>query len=80
MYILSEKKNKSELMSTSPSCKFILYLLKQKGPMHPKEIVNTSLLTKRTVITSLNTLMELDCIKKTRDKNDKRMRIYELNF
>ncbi len=77
IYSVSDYLSRNKLISLSPSSKFILYLLKQKGPLNQKEILKKTLLTKRTVTYSLRKLQEENFIKKSTHKIDKRVRIYE---
>lgn len=77
-YCVSDYKEKNNLSSLSPSSKFILYVLKQRGNLSQKEILKKTLLPKRTVAYSLKKLQEYHFIKKTKDKNDKRVSIFEI--
>jgi len=53
-----------EIMRLSPSAKFILYLLKQKGPMNRKRIINETMMPDRTVGFALKMLLEKNLIEK----------------
>ncbi|MFX1238298.1 MAG: MarR family transcriptional regulator [Promethearchaeota archaeon] len=77
MYLVDDYHNKRKLISLSPASKFILYLLKHRGPLRHKEILEKTLLPKRTVAYSLKKLQENEFIKKIVDIRDKRIRIYE---
>jgi DNA-binding MarR family transcriptional regulator len=66
------------LYSLSPSSKFILYLLKQWGPLTQTEILKKTLLPKRTVAYALKKLQENRFIKKSKDSADKRVSIFEI--
>jgi len=78
MYSIDDYVDKKKLISLSPSSKFILYLLKHKGPMKQGDILKRTLLPKRTVAYSLKKLQEENFIKKKVDKVDKRIKIYEI--
>jgi len=67
-----------ELISLSPSSKFILYILKQRGPLNQKDILEKTLLPKRTVAYSLKKLQESNFISKFKDEKDKRISIFEI--
>ncbi len=77
-YFVSNYKEKTDLISLSPSSKFILYVLKQRGPLNQKEISNKTLLPKRTIAYSVKKLQENNFIRKIKDKNDKRISIFEV--
>ena len=77
-YYTSDFKEKRELISLAPSSKFILYLLKQRGPLNQKEILHRTLLPKRTVAYSLKKLLENNFIRKYKDQKDKRISIFEI--
>jgi DNA-binding MarR family transcriptional regulator len=77
-YVVANYDEMNTLISLSPSNKFILYLLKQIGPLSPREILNKTLLHKRTVAYALKTLQEKKFIKKSKDTNDKRISIFEI--
>lgn len=79
-YFVLNYKEREELFSLSPSSKFILYILKQKGPLNQKQILKTTLLPKRTVAYSLRKLQDYTFIKKSKDKKDKRVSIFESNL
>jgi DNA-binding MarR family transcriptional regulator len=66
------------LYSLSPSSKFILYLLKQRGPLSQMEILRKTLLPKRTVAYALKKLLENNFIKKFKNISDKRVSIFEI--
>ena len=78
MYSIDDYIDKKKLISLSPSSKFILYLLKHKGPMNQSDILKRTLLPKRTIAYSLKKLQEENFIKKNNDKTDKRIKIYEI--
>jgi len=77
-YSVSNYEEKINLYSLSPSSKFILYLLKQRGPLNQMEILKKSLLPKRTVAYALKKLQENNFIKKYKDNSDKRVSIFEI--
>lgn len=77
-YSVSNYEEKINLYSLSPSSKFILYLLKQRGPLNQMEILKKSLLPKRTVAYALKKLQENNFIKKSKDTSDKRVSIFEI--
>ncbi len=77
-YFVSTYEEKTNLYSLSPSSKFILYLLKQRGPLSQMDILKKTLLPKRTVAYALKKLQENNFIKKTKDNTDKRVSIYEI--
>lgn len=77
-YSVSNSEEKTSLYSLSPSSKFILYLLKQRGPLNQTEILKKSLLPKRTVAYALKKLQENNFIKKSKDISDKRVSIFEI--
>ncbi len=79
-YFVSNYKEKKKLISLSPSGKFILYLLKQRGPLNRNEILSKTLLPKRTVAYALKMLQEENFINKSKDKKDKRVSIYQSNI
>ncbi|MFX1571491.1 MAG: MarR family transcriptional regulator [Promethearchaeota archaeon] len=79
-YFVSTYEEKSKLFSLSPSSKFILYLLKQRGALTQKEILEKSLLPKRTVAYALKSLQENKFISKSKDMKDKRLSIFEVNI
>jgi DNA-binding MarR family transcriptional regulator len=76
-YSVSTYEKKLELISLSPSSKFILYLIKQRGPLKEQEIIKKSLLPKRTVAYALRRLQESSFIRKFKDLTDKRVSIFE---
>lgn len=76
-YSVSTYEKKTELISLSPSSKFILYLIKQRGPLKEKEIIKKTLLPKRTVAYALRRLQERSFIRKSKDMKDKRVSIFE---
>ncbi len=78
MYSLKDYSSHKKLMSLPPSCKFILYLLKRKGPLNQQDLIKKSLLPKRTVVYSLKKLSEEEFIRKYADSVDKRIRFYEI--
>jgi DNA-binding MarR family transcriptional regulator len=76
-YSVSTYEKKMELFSLSPSSKFILYIIKQRGPLKEKEIIKKTLLPKRTVAYALRRLQERSFIRKYKDLIDKRVSIFE---
>ncbi|MFX0021053.1 MAG: MarR family transcriptional regulator [Candidatus Hermodarchaeota archaeon] len=76
-YSVSTYEKKMELFSLSPSSKFILYLIKQRGPLKETEIIKKTLLPKRTVAYALRRLQERNFIRKYKDMLDKRVSIFE---
>ncbi|MHA1803580.1 MAG: MarR family transcriptional regulator [Promethearchaeota archaeon] len=76
-YSIPNKESKKELFSLTPSSKFILYLLKQSGPLSRRKIERKTLLPKRTIAYSLKILQEKDFIIKYKDEKDKRKSIFE---
>lgn len=79
-YYVSNYKEKQELISLAPSSKFILYLLKQRGPLKREKILSKTLLPKRTVAYALKKLQEKDFVRKYKDENDRRVSIFESNI
>ncbi len=77
LYFITSYEEKNDLFSLSPSSKFILYLLKQRGPLEEREILNKTLLPKRTVAYALRKLQEKNFIRKSKGKADKRISIFE---
>ncbi|MFX1409942.1 MAG: MarR family transcriptional regulator [Promethearchaeota archaeon] len=77
-YYVSDYKTQQELFSLSPSSKFILYILKQRGPLNQKQILKKTLLPKRTVAYSLKKLQEYGFIRKYKDLKDKRVSFFEI--
>ncbi len=77
-YFVSNYEEKQSLISLAPSSKFILYILKQRGPQSQSEILKKTLIPKRTVAYSLKKLQENHFIKKKKDKKDKRVSIFEI--
>jgi DNA-binding MarR family transcriptional regulator len=77
-YLIAGYKQKLDLFSLSPSSKFILYLLKQRGPLKQQEIIQKTLLPKRTTAYALKKLQEHSFIKKTKDLTDKRVSVFEI--
>ena len=76
-YSVSSYARKKDLISLSPSSKFILYLIKQRGPLKEKQIIKKTLLPKRTVAYALRRLQEKGFIRKFKDKIDKRVSVFE---
>ena len=76
-YFVSNYEERRKLISLSPSSKFILYILKQRGSLKQSEILHSTLLPKRTVAYSLKRLQDNNFIKKYKDKKDKRISIFE---
>ncbi|MFW9938813.1 MAG: MarR family transcriptional regulator [Candidatus Thorarchaeota archaeon] len=58
-YFVLTYEEKRNLISLSPSCKFILYILKQRGPLTQQQILSKTLLPKRTVAYSLKKLQKI---------------------
>jgi len=77
-YFIGDYEQKTNLFSLSPSSKFILYLLKQRGPLRQQEIIEKTLLPKRTIAYALKKLQEKNFIKKSKDIIDKRVSIFEI--
>ena len=77
-YFVSTYEDKTNLYSLSPSSKFILYLLKQRGPLSQMDILKKTLLPKRTVAYALKKLQENNFIRKFKGNTDKRVSIYEI--
>ncbi len=77
-YVVSTYKEKHNLITLSPSSKFVLYILKQNGPLKQKIILEKTLLSKRTVSYCLKKLLEENFIKKYTDTKDKRVKVYEI--
>ena len=77
-YLVSNYEEKINLYSLSPSSKFLLYLLKQRGPLSQMEILKKSLLPKRTVAYALRKLQDNHFIRKSKDIADKRVSIFEI--
>jgi DNA-binding MarR family transcriptional regulator len=78
MYSINDYSTHKKLISLPPSSKFILYLLKRKGPLSQRQIIKMSLLPKRTVVYSLKKLTEQDFARKFAAGKDKRIRFYEI--
>jgi len=77
-YFIAGYEQKLDLFSLSPSSKFILYLLKQRGPLKQQEIMEKTLLPKRTIAYALQKLQEKNFIKKSKDLIDKRISVFEI--
>jgi len=77
-YSVSNYQERRNLISLSPSSKFILYILKQRGPLNQTEILKKTLLPKRTVAYSLKKLRENNFIRRYKDEKDKRISIFEV--
>ena len=77
-YYVSSYEERMNLFSLSPSSKFILYILKQNGPLNQRDILKKTLLPKRTVAYSLKKLQLNNFFKKYKDYKDKRVSIFEL--
>ena len=77
-YYVSSYEERMNLFSLSPSSKFILYILKQNGPLNQRDILKKTLLPKRTVAYSLKKLQLNNFVKKSKDQKDKRVSIFEL--
>ncbi|MFX1364572.1 MAG: MarR family transcriptional regulator [Promethearchaeota archaeon] len=76
-YSVNNYKEKMNLIALSPSSKFVLYILKQRGPLKEKEIIKKTLLPKRTIAYALKKLQEMNFIRKSKDIYDKRVSIFE---
>jgi len=76
-YTISNYIERNNLFSLSPSSKFILYILKQRGALKQQDILKKTLLPKRTIAYSLKQLQENNFIKKYKDQKDKRVSIFE---
>ena len=77
-YFIRNYEQKIDLFSLSPSSKFILYLLKQRGPLKQQDIIEKTLLPKRTTAYALKKLQDKHFIKKSKDSIDKRVSIFEI--
>ena len=77
-YFIGNYEQKIDLFSLSPSSKFILYLLKQRGPLKQGEIIEKTLLPKRTTAYALKKLQEKNFVKKSKDLIDKRVSVFEI--
>jgi len=77
-YFIMDYDQKVDLFSLSPSSKFILYLLKQRGPLKQGEIIEKTLLPKRTTAYALKKLQEKNFVKKSKDLIDKRVSVFEI--
>lgn len=77
-YHVLNYEEKNNLYSLSPSSKFILYLLKQRGPLNQTNILEKTLLPKRTVAYALKKLQDSNFIKKSKDLKDKRVSFFEV--
>ena len=77
-YFITDYDQKVDLFSLSPSSKFILYLLKQRGPLKQGEIIAKTLLPKRTTAYALKKLQEKNFIKKSKDLIDRRISVFEI--
>lgn len=76
-YSVNDYNEKMNLISLSPSSKFVLYILKQRGPLKEKDIIKKTLLPKRTIAYALKKLLEMNFIRKSKDNYDKRVSIFE---
>ncbi len=76
-YSVNDYKEKMNLITLSPSSKFVLYILKQRGPLKEKDIIKKTLLPKRTIAYALKKLLEMNFIRKSKDNYDKRVSIFE---
>jgi DNA-binding MarR family transcriptional regulator len=76
-YFIENNQEKQDLISLAPSSKFILYVLKQRGPLSRNEILDKTLLPKRTVAYALQNLIEKNFIKRSKHEKDKRVSIFE---
>lgn len=61
--------NEREVLKLPPSCKFILYLLKQKGPMNRKRIIFETSMPDRTVGFAIRMLLKKGFIVKEDSNN-----------
>jgi len=77
-YFIGNYEQKVDLFSLSPSSKFILYLLKQRGRLTQREIIEKTLLPKRTVAYALRKLQDKCFVEKSKDIADKRVSIFEI--
>lgn len=77
-YFIMDCEQKVDLFSLSPSSKFILYLLKQRGPLRQQEIIEKTLLPKRTTAYALKKLQDKNFIKKSKDLIDRRISVFEV--
>jgi len=77
-YVVSTYEKKAHLISLSPSSKFLLYVLKQNGPLKQKEMIEKTLLSKRTISYCLKRIQEEGFVKKYTDPKDKRVKVYEI--
>ncbi len=77
-YYVSNYEERTNLYSLSPSSKFILYVLKQRGALSQIDILRKTLLPKRTVAYALRKLQENNFVRKYKDKLDKRKSIFEI--
>ncbi|MHA1478730.1 MAG: MarR family transcriptional regulator [Promethearchaeota archaeon] len=77
-YFIGDYEQKMNLFSLSPSSKFILYLLKQRGRLTQREIIEKTLLPKRTVAYALRKLQDKNFVEKFKDISDKRVSIFEI--
>lgn len=77
-YYVSSYEERMNLFSLSPSSKFILYILKQKGPLNQKAILKKTLLPKRTIAYSLKKLQLNNFVKKWKDNKDKRISLFDV--
>jgi DNA-binding MarR family transcriptional regulator len=77
LYSVDNYSRRSKLVSLSPSGKFILYIIKQRGPLPQKDILEKTLLPKRTVAYSLKRLLEERFISQYTGTKDKRIKFYE---
>lgn len=62
--------NEHEILKLGPSAKFILYLLKQKGPMNRKRIIFETMMPDRTVGFALRMLLQRNLIEKVDSLTD----------
>ncbi|MGQ4873473.1 MAG: MarR family transcriptional regulator [Promethearchaeia archaeon] len=77
-YYVENYNKQRHLYNLSPSSKFILYILKQRGPLNQKEILRKTLLPKRTIAYALKKLQDLNFITKIKDDKDKRVSIFKV--
>ncbi len=77
-YLIADYAQRLDLFSLSPSSKFILYILKQRGSLKQQEIIEKTLLPKRTIAYALKKLQDKNFIKKSKDLIDKRISVFEI--
>ena len=70
----------SSNVSGAPATKFIHYVISNHGPMDQNSVIQVTGLKRKTVQSSIKTLLENGLIKETVDRNDLRKKIYTLNL